>query len=221
MQQSRRRRLRERFGPEYDRRIAEADDRRVVERELTDREKRHASFDLRTLSDAERARFAERWTVVQEQFVDRPGEAVVAAEELVHDVMRERGYPTEKFEQQAADLSVEHGHVVDGYRAGHDVRTRHEQAGVTTEELRQALQHYRAIFVSLTGIHEDPTAVAHTDRTDHVDRTEHAGHADPAVRTGHVEQGEHVERAGHVAPVDPAHNGSREVVDEQPRRTNS
>jgi hypothetical protein len=154
-QQSRSRRLRARFGPEYDRRIEESDDRRVVERDLAEREKRHAGYKLRTLSDAERERYAEQWTVLQEQFVDQPGESVVAAEQLVQLVMRERGYPVENVEQQAADLSVEHSHVVDGYRGAHDVRTRHEREGVSTEELRQALTHLRSVFVSVTGLPED------------------------------------------------------------------
>jgi hypothetical protein len=154
-QQSRSRRLRTRFGPEYDRRIEESGDRRVVERDLAEREKRHAGYKLRTLSDAERARYAEQWTVLQEQFVDQPGESVAAAEQLVQLVMRERGYPAENVQQQAADLSVEHSHVVDGYRGAHDVRTRHESEGVSTEELRQALTHLRSAFVSVTGLPED------------------------------------------------------------------
>jgi hypothetical protein len=205
MQQARRRRLRERFGPEYDRRVKESDDRRVVERELTEREKRHASFTLRTLSDEERTRYAGQWTVVQEQFVDQPGEAVLAAEQLVHTVMRDRGYPTDGgHEQHASDLSVEHATAVDYFRSGHDIRTRHEQAGVSTEELRQALTHYRKIFVSLVGLpadHDDETAgravANHADRTDRVDSVTAA----PADR------------------VDPATNGMTQA--EAARRTNT
>jgi len=168
MEQSRRRRLRQRFGPEYDRRVKETNDRRVVERELTEREKRHAKFDLRPLSDAQRAAYAQQWTVIQEQFVDQPGEAVVAAAQLVESVMRDRGYPTDRFEQQAADLSVEHASVVDFYRGGHDIRTRHEQAGVSTEELRRALKHYRAVFASVAGIRDDVTDDVTDDRADGV-----------------------------------------------------
>jgi hypothetical protein len=164
-QQSRSRRLRERFGPEYDRRVKESDDRRVVERELTQREKRHAKYKLRPLSDAEKARYAEQWTVLQEQFVDQPGESVAAARELVRMVMRERGYPAENDEQQAADLSVEHAHVVDGYRGAHEIHTRHEREGVSTEELRQALTHLRAAFVSVTGLPEDRPPATTTPTT--------------------------------------------------------
>ncbi|HEV7650939.1 MAG TPA: hypothetical protein VGP26_22565 [Actinophytocola sp.] len=169
-QQSRRRRLRERFGPEYDRRVEESGDRRVVERDLTEREKRHARYKLRPLSDVERARYAEQWTVLQEQFVDQPAESVAAAEQLVHMVMRERGYPAENVENvegQAADLSVEHSHVVAGYRGARDIRMRHERAGVSTEELRQALTHLRAVFVSVAGLPEDrpATTITPTDAT--------------------------------------------------------
>jgi len=173
-QQARRRRLRERFGPEYDRRIEESDDRRVAERELAEREKRHARYELRPISDADRARYTEQWTYVQEQFVDQPGEAVGAAEQLVVMVMRERGYPTDNFEQQTADLSVEHAHVLDHYRSGHAIRARHETAGVSTEELRQALTHYREMFHALLGnrhadgehvVTTDPAGTVHSEHT--------------------------------------------------------
>ncbi|HEX2132805.1 MAG TPA: hypothetical protein VHH15_14745 [Actinophytocola sp.] len=150
-QRMRSQRLRSRFGPEYDRRIAETDDRRAAERELAERQKRHAALDLRPLSDGARARYAEQWALVQERFVDQPREAVVEAESLVDAVMRERGYPTDGFDQQAADLSVEHASAVDHYRSGHDIRLRHEQADVSTEELRKALVHYRAVFDSVAG----------------------------------------------------------------------
>jgi hypothetical protein len=157
-QQTRRTRLRRRFGPEYERRIAETGDRRVAERGLMDLEKRHTGLKLRPLSDAERARYAEQWTVLQEQFVDRPGETVAAAEELVHAAARDRGYPDGDFDQRAWDLSVEHGPAVGHYRDGHGIRLSHEAGGVSTEELRRALTHYRTIFMSLTGIREDHPA---------------------------------------------------------------
>ncbi len=161
--QTRRKKLRERFGPEYDRRVKETDDPKAVERELTEREKRHARLELRPLSDHARARFAEQWVLVQERFVDRPGEAVVEAETLVQAVMRERGYPTEGHDQQAEDLSVEHAKIVPQYREGHAIQARHvKQSDVSTEELRKALVHYRAVFGSLTGIDVDSER---TDRT--------------------------------------------------------
>ncbi|MGB3437195.1 MAG: hypothetical protein WBA97_00470 [Actinophytocola sp.] len=161
--QARSRRLRNRFGPEYDHRLETAENRRVAERELTEREKRHAKLSLRPLPDAARVRYAEQWTQVQERFVDSPHEAVADAEELVHTVMRERGYPMEGFEQQAADLSVEHASAVDGYRAAHEIRDRNDQAD--TESLRTALVHYREIFRELTG----DTAEVPVQRADEVD----------------------------------------------------
>lgn len=165
-QQSRSRRLRARFGPEYDRRIEESADRRVAERELSEREKRHARYRLRPLSETERAGYAEQWTVLQEQFVDRPGESVAAAEQLVHMVMRERGYPAETIEQQAAEeLSVEHAPVVASYRGAHDVRMRHEREGTSTEDLRQALTHLREVFVSVSGLTENRPTATNTPTT--------------------------------------------------------
>lgn len=225
MQRSRRSRLRQRFGPEYDRRVQEADDRRVVERELSEREKRHARFNLRPLSDDERARYADQWTVLQEQFVDRPGEAVVAAEQLVHTVMRDRGYPTENFEQQASDLSVEHASAVDSYRSGHDIRARHEQAGVSTEELRQALMHYRAIFASLAGIDERSEDRAGTDPA--VDRAYQAGRADAGGQVDSRTDGRADGRADGMPRTDMPENADHRhagdhAVDhsvDEPRRT--
>lgn len=145
------RKLRDRFGPEYERRVEEADDRRGAERELAEREKRHAGFDLRPLPDETRERFAERWALVQEQFVDRPGESVAEADSLVRGAMRERGYPVGDFEQQAADLSVEHATAVAHYRDGYDILMRHQRSQASTEELRRALVGYRKVFVSLVG----------------------------------------------------------------------
>jgi len=143
------RRLRNRFGPEYDRSVKDADSRRAAERELAGREKRYAQLKLRPLSDGARAAYTEQWARVQERFVDEPGDALLEADELVHTVMRDRGYPTDGFEQQAADLSVEHSSVINHYRDGYHIRTRHERAEATTEDLRQALVHYRTLFQSL------------------------------------------------------------------------
>jgi len=157
------RRLRNRFGPEYDRSLESAESRRAAERELTARQKRYAQLNLRPLSVAARARYVEDWASVQEEFVDDPAGAVADADELVHAVMRDRGYPTDGFDQQAADLSVEHGHVVGHYREAHHVRGR---ADADTEELRRAFVHYRTIFRELVGPIETvgvPAAREHTE----------------------------------------------------------
>ncbi|HEY7596844.1 MAG TPA: hypothetical protein VH969_27100 [Actinophytocola sp.] len=208
-QQSRRRRLQERFGPEYDRRVSETDDRRVAERELAEREKRHKSYDLRPLSDADRARYTEQWTLVQEQFVDQPGEAVAAAEQLVVMVMRDRGYPTDNFEQSTADLSVEHAHLVDRFRAGHDIRTRHTQGTASTEELRQALTHFRGMFEALLGHGRT--------ETDDADRAYQAGRADAG--THGVPQTRMTDRHPDAPETAAGPAAAHGQVVEEPRRT--
>ena len=167
--QARSRRLRNRFGPEYDRHLENTQNRRVAERELAEREKRHAKLSLRPLSDTARVRYTEQWTRVQEHFVDEPVEAVAAAEDLVHTVMRDRGYPMDGFEQQAADLSVEHADVVDGYRAAHEIRGR----AANTEELRTALVHYRELFRELIGHSDDVPAQRDGHTADRHDREAH------------------------------------------------
>ncbi|MEU0950510.1 hypothetical protein ABZ379_49025 [Streptomyces canus] len=145
----RRKKLRERFGPEYVRTVEDADSRAAGERELRAREKRHDSLDIRPLDGTVRDRYTRDWTSVQEEFVDRPEDAVHDADRLVTSLMHERGYPTQDFEQQLKDLSVEHGRTLEHYRAAHDVdalSTRHE---ATTEQLRGAMVHYRALFDEL------------------------------------------------------------------------
>lgn len=204
--QTRRNRLRRRFGPEYEHRVAETGDRMVAERELMALEQRHARFKLRPLSDAERVRYAEQWTVVQEQFVDRPGEATAAAEELVNAVMRDRGYPDGDFEQRARDLSVEHGPSVGHYREARGIRLNHEAGGVSTEDLRRALKHYRAIFMSLTGIRDDPRVTGEGPIGPHV------AHTGPDPNATRADMDAHAGRDGTRMPAD------RPMAD-QPRHT--
>lgn len=150
-EQLRRKRLRERFGSEYDRTIEESDNRRAAERELTEREKRHADLDIKPLSDAERKRFNTEWMLIQEHFVDEPGDAVVEADRLVTTVMGARGYPTEDYKQQISDLSVRHASNLDHYRTAHEIRNRHDDSGASTDELRDAMLHYRTLFEDLVG----------------------------------------------------------------------
>jgi hypothetical protein len=138
--------LREGFGPEYDRTVEEAGSRRHAESELQEREKRHEELDIRPLAPGTRDRFADRWSSVQERFVDDPGAALRDAHTLVIEVMRERGYPTDDFEQRAADVSVDHPGVVQNYRSAHEITERDD---ADTEEQRQGLVHYRALFDEL------------------------------------------------------------------------
>jgi hypothetical protein len=149
---TRRRRLRQRFGPEYDRLVEETGSRVKAEAELTGRERRVAGLDIRPLDAAARARYAENWAAVQEQFVDAPADAVIAAQRLVKTVMNERGYPTEGTGQVLADLSVGHGGVLDHYRAACGISQRASNGMASTEDLRQAVIHYRALFQDLLGV---------------------------------------------------------------------
>jgi len=151
---SRRRRsdhLKSRFGPEYEHALEAKGDRGKAEAELAEREKRVEKLDIRPLEDSERQRFTQRWTEVQARFVDDPPRAVAFADALLADVMKARGYPVSDFEQRAGDISVDHPNVVEHYRAGHDIALRHERGQASTEELRQAMIHYRALFEDLVG----------------------------------------------------------------------
>lgn len=148
---SRRRRLQQRFGPEYDRLIGERDSRREAEAELTERERRVEGLDIQPLTDPARASFAGQWVNIQERFVDTPADAVSAAQLLVAAVMTERGYPAEPHDQVVADLSVGHSRTLDRYRAAEEISHRAAAGTVSTEDLRQAMVHYRALFGDLLG----------------------------------------------------------------------
>lgn len=141
--------LRGRFGPEYDRTVEEADGRRHGERQLLEREERRQQLDIRPLSPEARDRYRGEWRTIQSRFVDDPNTAVGEADRLVQDVMRERGYPTDDFEQRVADISVDHPHVVEHYRAAHSVAVARERGEANTEDLRQSLVHYRSLFDEL------------------------------------------------------------------------
>lgn len=144
--------LKERFGGEYQRTVMEAGGSHRAETILHEREKRVESFDIRPLSSESRKRFIEAWRKVQARFVDSPVDAVTRADVLLGEVMDERGYPVADFEQRSADLSVDHGDVVENYRAGHAIAERHARGEADTEALRQAMIHYRALFDDL--VHE-------------------------------------------------------------------
>lgn len=141
--------LRERFGPEYQRAVEQHGDKRRAEEELQAREKRVQALDLHPLTPQERDHFQEEWGTVQKEFVDAPDKAVTEADRLVQQVMQARGYPIGDFEQRAADISVEHAGVVTHYRTAHEIAQRDAQGKATTEDLRQAMIHYRALFEEL------------------------------------------------------------------------
>ena len=150
---SRRRRLQQRFGPEYDRLVGERDSRREAEAELTGRERRVQGLDIQPLTEVARASYAGRWMSIQEQFVDEPANAVSGAQFLVADVMTERGYPAQQHDQDQvlADLSVEHSGTLDRYRAAEEISGKAAAGTASTEDLRQAMVHYHALFADLLG----------------------------------------------------------------------
>jgi hypothetical protein len=150
-----RRRLRERFGPEYDRTVERSDGRRAAEQELVERAERREQLDIRPLPEGERRAFAERWRTAQEDFVDRPAHAVRQADLLVEQVMARRGYPVEDVEQMTRDVSVDHAQVVEDYRGAHEISQLNERGQATTEQLRQAMVHYRALFSELLADGQD------------------------------------------------------------------
>jgi hypothetical protein len=145
-QQRRRKELREQFGPEYDRAVAAYGERAPAEQALSARAERVAALHIHPLSPEESARYAESWRTVQAQFVDDPEHAIREADRLCGQAMQARGYPMGDFEQRAADISVDHADVVEHYRAAHAVALRAERGEATTEDLRQAMVHYRTLF---------------------------------------------------------------------------
>jgi hypothetical protein len=151
VQQQRRRRLRDTFGPEYDRTVGQADNRRDAERELEGRFQRRQKLDIRALDEEQRDRYAAQWQNVQARFVDTPVDAVQEADTLVAAVMRDRGYPVADFEQRAADVSVDHPGLVDNYRGAHGIAQRCAAGSASTEDMRVAMVHYRALFQDLLG----------------------------------------------------------------------
>jgi hypothetical protein len=163
VQKSRSARLRKKFGEaEYERTVAERGDRTRAETLLEQRAKRVGTFNIRDLSATDRARFEEAWTRVQAHFVDGPAGAVTEADQLLGDVMATRGYPVGDFETRAADISVDHPEVTQNYRAAHEIAIRHLRGNATTEDLRRAMIHYRALFVDLVGEPKMPVSRAAT-----------------------------------------------------------
>jgi hypothetical protein len=146
------RRLRAQFGPEYDRTVAEVGRRSKAEAHLAERSERVHKLDIRALSPDERTRFVDEWGRVQAHFVDAPAGAVAEADQLLGDVMATCGYPVGNFQQRAADISVDHPVVTQNYRTAHEIALRQASGQATTEELRRAMIHYRALFDELVGM---------------------------------------------------------------------
>ena len=141
--------LRDRFGPEYEQVMRERGTRRQAESELRERQRRREILQLRPLTTSSRDRYRSRWQDVQARFVDAPAESITQADGLVTEVMQERGYPMSDFEQQAADISVDHPQVVERYRAAHGIALAQDAGHASTDDLREAMIHYRALFDEL------------------------------------------------------------------------
>jgi hypothetical protein len=141
--------LRARFGPEYDHVLHAVRTPAEAERELRERELRVESFSIRPLSREDADRFSAAWRNVQAKFVDEPRTAVLEADRLIGEVMRSRGYPVDDSDRRLDDLSVDHAHVLSHYRAGREIVARHESGSASTEDLRQAMVHFRALFDEL------------------------------------------------------------------------
>jgi hypothetical protein len=143
--------LQARFGPEYNRTVQETGNRYKAEAKLQRLEKRVELYPIHPLSVEERDRFQQSWRAAQARFVDDPIRALAAADQLLGEALSACGYPMSDFEQSAQEISVDHAIVVQHYRAGHDIAVRQSQGKATTEELRQGMIHYRALFDELMG----------------------------------------------------------------------
>jgi len=165
--------LRSRFGPEYENAVRSEGSASAAEKALQARQHRVERLKIVPLTQEQRARFADVWENEQAHFVDEPRAAVDAADRLVGDVMRARGYPVSDFEQRVADVSVDHPVVVENYRVAHGIAVRDRREAVDTEELRQAMIHYRALFADL--LHDGGLYPIRDVRTDNARLTREAG----------------------------------------------
>jgi len=151
--------LKDRFGTEYEHVVSDTGSRRDAEQELVSRENRRSALDIRPLDRDARDGYVSAWETVQAGFVDSPSDAIGQADRLVHQVMRDRGYPMDDFDQRSADISVDHPEVVSDYRAAHEISLRNDTGEASTEDLRRAMVHYRSLF--------DDLLVVETTRTTH------------------------------------------------------
>jgi hypothetical protein len=180
---SRRRRseqLQEHYGPEYERSVRETGDRKAAEAELTNRERRVEQLDIRDLRPEEREQYRSSWNDIQRGFVDDPIRSVHAADRLVVDIMRTRGYPVDDFDRRAEDISVSHPDVVQHYRDARAVRDSTDSGEVDTDQQRHAVTSYRALVDALIGKESrtDADRDATESRDGHLDRAADTRYAD-------------------------------------------
>ena len=146
---SRRAALRSQFGDEYDRVISEYGQSNG-ERELRSRLKKRRELEVRELDGSERDRYAKAWESAQSTFVENPSTGLRDADLLVQQVMRDRGYPVERFEERAKLISVDHPDLVEHFRSAHQTSVATEEAGSAgTEDMRQAMVDHRYLFDAL------------------------------------------------------------------------
>lgn len=145
--------LRQHYGSEYDRVAERTGDSKQAEEELRTREERRERFELQPIDEAQQERYLSEWRSIQSRFVDEPETAVREADRLVTEVMRDRGYPMDDFEQRAEDISVDHPGVVENYRAAADIAALNARGEAQTEELRRAMNHFRSLFDDLLDVH--------------------------------------------------------------------
>jgi FtsZ-interacting cell division protein ZipA len=154
----RRERLEREFGAEYQRAVARAGSEAAAEDDLAERRKQRSRLDIRELDPARRDHYLQRWRAIESQFVARPVDAVAEADQLVTEIMSERGYPVDDFERRAADISVDYPEIVEGYRAAHSIARATQEGTATTEDHRQAVVHYRSLCEQLLGADVRPGA---------------------------------------------------------------
>ncbi|MBA2674963.1 hypothetical protein [Ramlibacter sp.] len=153
--------LEKRFGPEYNRAVEEMGSKPKAEAELLARQKRVEQLDIVPLPAQEAARFIQSWTSIQSRFIDNPKGVLAEADMLVRELMLRRGYPMGDFERRAADISVRHPAVVDHYRAAHAIAQSDARGEADTEQMRQAVVHYRALFAELLEVEQPQGAARH------------------------------------------------------------
>jgi hypothetical protein len=149
-------RLHGQFGTEYDHTVQTLGNEKKAQKELEGRQKHVESLDIRPLTAKERERYLADWSAVQSKFVDEPGQAIVDADRLIMEVMELRAYPVSDFEQRAADVSVSYPALVSNYRAAREIALKNKQHLADTEQLRQAMIHYRSLFEELLGTEAVP-----------------------------------------------------------------
>jgi hypothetical protein len=142
-------RMKQHYGREYERLASEAGGEKAAEKELAARERKRDELEIVPLTPAALSDFTTRWSQVQTGFVDNPTTAVGVADRLITEVMRERGYPVDDFDQRAADISVDHPQIVENYRTAHRIHLSQQDGDVSTEQQREAFVHYRALFDKL------------------------------------------------------------------------